>query len=625
MLSKLRRAFAAAVSLMVVTSPLVLADFGAPEGVLIEAETLPPRSASQVVQDVRASGGSAVESSADWQPLFASEAIPHLTDSDSITVWVRHRGGPIQLKTVVEGKQVERKWVWDKPSEWRWSSFGSLSPAELGDGIVVIRGSGAAAVAPAVDCVVLSSDAAAKPAAMRSTTAGPANAAEAGITSHQSGPTDNVPDAAAAPIPVHLTVDWASSIGDITPMHWGIADYAITNPDQYSVPGFNSYMARANPALIRIHHAGLAERWTDAATRRWDAAKIAAAFAAVEPGYGDAKIMLNIPSWPEWLHDGATLPPEKEDAFAALVADLVRVMRDEVGVEVEYWEPLNEKDNNYEKEGRLDDLWRLYNKCAVAIKGVDPQAKVGGLAFTWSKPAWVNAFVEQCGPHIDFVTWHNYATGQLDEANTAIFDKVDRNLVPNAHNVLSALRQKLPNKRVETFLDEYNISWTWQTRDPRMGNNVGAVFQALVVKKLAEAGVTGLTVWHALDNIYGLLSSDGAMRTPAHLFLWGRPLLTGQMAAVTSSNPTAAEALAVTAASGERSVLLIVEAGQRVVLSGGASALGFSDGAKVTAQRIDAETAGPIDFIVSDQELVLPGYSLTLLTEVADSAVTVSP
>jgi xylan 1,4-beta-xylosidase len=72
--------------------------------------------------------------------------------------------------------------------------------------------------------------------------------------------------------------------------------------------------------------------------------------------------MVNIAYPPSWLAKEVPLTPAQEEEFAALCARLVRVMRDDVKRQVDYWEVTNEWDTKYEKAGKLDDLWRVYNK-----------------------------------------------------------------------------------------------------------------------------------------------------------------------------------------------------------------------------------------------------------------------
>lgn len=614
----------AIIAAFLATPAFAQTEIGAPAGTLLEAEDPAPRSTSRVIDDAAASGGRAVTSEKDWEPIFSAAGDRFPTEGEELTVWVRHRGGPIQLKATVDGSSQEKKWNWGKSDAWKWTSLGRYPRAELGTAITIIRGTGEPH--PAIDAVVLASDAAAKPAGQAADSApaatatttsprrgGPQSAADAGVEGGETGRATNEPDPAAAPVAVELSIDWTQTVGPITRNHWAVADYTILKPDQAAQPEFNAYLELIEPSLVRIHHAGMANTWTDEKTRTWDVAKIHKAFADAT-GYGDAPIMMNIASWPEWLHDGPTLPPEKEAEYVRLTGELVRIMRDEVKREVAYWEPTNEKDNNYEREGRLQDLWNLYGKLHAEIQRIDPSAKVGGMAFTWSKPAWVDPFLEQHGDKIDFISWHNYATGKLDESNASIFQKVEGNIGGNASHVMRKLAEHPRGKEIETWLNEYNISWTWETRDPRMGNNVGALFQALVVKKMAELGMTGGTVWHIQDNIYGLLKNDGTWRTPAYLFAWGPKHLTGEMANVTTSDQTALEALAVRSDAGN-AVLLLAEAGQTVTAPSVRSLMPTASASNLRAYRLDAAGASEVELADVDAPLQLPGYSLTLITE----------
>ena len=71
----------------------------------------------------------------DYNPVAS---IPLPKDGTSFTIWIRHRGGPFQLKGTPGGQQKEILWIWDKPTEFTWTSFGSHTKDELGDSIVII-------------------------------------------------------------------------------------------------------------------------------------------------------------------------------------------------------------------------------------------------------------------------------------------------------------------------------------------------------------------------------------------------------------------------------------------------------------------------------------------------------
>ncbi len=552
-----------------------------PYGWLIEAEDHRPNTDCHRVADPRASGGAAVSSSTAWQPLARVHKPPPGLPA-SFEVWTRRRGGPVCLKTFdADGGQRELGWTWGAPARWTWQKAGTFGRADVVDGFLFIR-DGDTARLTALDAIAFVTNT--------------ANAALA---------------FAPQPQEVALKIDWhANPTHPITARHWAINDYEIVRADKPSAE-FDAVLRELSPAIIRIHHAGLADTWSNADTRSWDVATIRAAFDRM-PAYAGVPIMVNINNWPRWFHDGPVLPQEKHAAFATLCADLVRIFRDELQRPVAYWEVLNEQDNRYERAGELPALWRLLGDVIDAMRAADPAARIGGPAMTWPKPEWTEGFLSACGDRIDFFSWHNYASGSRDEATEAILTaKVDglRGMAKGTREILS--RHPI-NRPVETFLTEYNISWTWETRDPRMGDHIGAIFQALVVMSMAEVKVDGAFVWHLKDNIYGLVDHQNTRR-PAHmLFRWGPRHLVGDVLSATSSDPAALQVLAVRRADGSRSLLLVNRSDAQVDLPAPRTLLGGD--AQILEGRIGADECADLLPVADPGAPVrLPPYSLRLL------------
>jgi hypothetical protein len=565
----------------------VVADINAPEGVLIEAEDPPPPSTHTVIEDADASGGKAVTTDRDWEPVFATTQLAE----GSVTIHVRHRNGPFIVKGEdANGRQQDLKPIYTNAPQWTWTNVGTFTREQIGERLLVIRTNRGQV---AVDCVVL------------------APAAEAQVLPPYQ------PAADAAAIGATLQVHWDKTTHDITAAHWAVNDYGILRPSDRRNPGFNAYLADLSPRLIRIHWARFSEAWTDEAAGGWDVETIREAFEEVAPGYGDAELMINIPDWPRWFHDGGVLPEDKEQAFAEMCADLVRIMRDELGQPVRYWEVLNELEGRYERAERLDDLWRLLGRIITAMREVDPDAKFGAPALTWPKPSWVRSFMEALGDQVDFVTWHNYATDDPYQPNDRMFRAVDT-IAGQAARTLEIIREAQPDRGIETFLSEYNVSWTWRARDRRMTNNIGAIFHAMIVTRMAELGVTGAMVWHIKDGVYGLLDDQGDRRPPAYLFAWGHRSLVGTASATdltfasddTSLPDPGLEVLAVRREDGGRSLFLINPADRPYELD-----LSGVFGSQVEVQVHVIDGLGVRDERRAVSEMwTIPGYSLTLLT-----------
>ena len=543
----------------------------APDGTLFEAENY---ANAGVIEAAGASGGKAVKSDNDWQPLVS---IP-LPEGEAWKVWVRRRGGPFTIKT----KSGDR-WNWNKPDKFEWQETDVFGRDELGGKFLTIgrNDGGKKDDSPQIDAVVLT------PAVKRDL------------------PADK-PDAKLAPVKVEASVDWSRPAGTLSPLQWGINDDQVITARSADA-GYQSALKALDAPLVRVHNAGMMDAWTRADTRDWDVAKIKAAFAG-STGYGDAPLMMNLTWAPGWMGGKKVLNTAQEDELAALWARLVVIMRDEVKRPVAYWEITNEWESTYEKAGKLDDLWRLYNKCAAAMRREDPKTKLGGMAFTWAKPVWIEGFLRNCDD-VQFVSWHNYGTGDLYESNADIYKKVESNVGGNARGAMALVKQYDKGRNLQTFLTETNVKYTWDPYERRHQNAVGSVFHALVVKEMAQSGVTGTLLWQQRGQAYGSLVGGDNKTFPSYtLYGWGPKYLSGTMASATTSDAAQLEVLAVTNQAGRKAVLLINKA-PRTLQVGAASKL--LPNAK-SAERIDAEAVGAK---VAVGELSLPGYSLTLLRD----------
>jgi hypothetical protein len=89
----------------------------------------------ELKEDPKALNGTFAHQGKDYNPVVAV-SLPK--DGTTFTVWIRHRGGPFQLKGTPGGQQKEIQWIWDKPTEFTWTSFGTHNRDELGDSFVII-------------------------------------------------------------------------------------------------------------------------------------------------------------------------------------------------------------------------------------------------------------------------------------------------------------------------------------------------------------------------------------------------------------------------------------------------------------------------------------------------------
>ncbi len=594
-----------------------------PTGTVVEAEDVPGADKfGHVVEDPDASGGKAVTSGKEWGPVFRHDLDADFPDQ--VILHVRRKGGPLQLKGRVDGKNKEIKWDWSKPKDYEWVKFGPYDREELGSKIEFIRGKGDQV--PHIDVVVIAAAGGDNPPDPNNAGAiadTPQNAAEAGITDDTGG--DIIPSyrprAEAGSVLVGISIDWEADAGSITGHHWGMALFHPVTGEAVDDTPFVDFLASAKPGLVRIHRSKLGKYWMnsdktsfDDGQRVWDQAAIARALAPVQALRDrgvEVELFVCLSDWPTWFSESKLVDPNRLDQAARIVSELVETAA-ATGVRVDGWELLNEADNTYQKADRLPDLWALFNVMAEAAREADPTTKIGGPSFTWANPEWVNPFLDACGSNLDFFSWHNYAGGKPTMPNEKLMAQVEK-ITRYAGNVQKALAKR-DLSHVETYLTEFNIQWTWKPYERRHANNVGAAFQAAVITSLAAEGITGITMWHAKGNAYGLIDSDNRMRSTGQLYALS-PWLQGRLATADFAQSAANEdvpgiiVVPIVRPEGGRSLLIInqSEATAQVQLP-----VGTADKLQHLVQ-IDADGRYVTGLLADDIDL--PGWSVALLLD----------
>lgn len=353
------------------TTPALAQDAETPEGQLIEAEDAEGADKyAQIVEDADASNGQAVTSGEAYRPLFRHAVHDDLPER--VELWVRHRGGPLQLKFKIDGKQKEIKWDWSKPEHYVWTSFGTYDRQDMGEGIEFIRGNGDA---PKLDAVVF----APVEASTQNATDTPQNAGEAGIGDAATTGDGRIPpfqpDENLPKLEATLNIDWSAEAGQLTPHHWGMSLYHNVSGKAADDEPYASFLTEVRPGLIRIHRAGLSQFWMnpqkttfDDGEAIWDVQAIGRALAPVQKlrdaGVG-LELMVCLSDWPTWLSETKIVPTDRLDQAAAAVTDLIHAV-EATGIRVDAWELLNEADNAYQKAGDLPAMMQLFNHIAAA-------------------------------------------------------------------------------------------------------------------------------------------------------------------------------------------------------------------------------------------------------------------
>lgn len=185
--------------------------------------------------------------------------------------------------------------------------------------------------------------------------------------------------------------------------------------------------------------------------------------------------------------DQDVVEPNSWSAWEDLVYNLVKHYRDR-GDGIRYWEVGNEPDIG-ESGGcpyrfQPGNYVTYYQHTAAAILRADPEARVGGPALANVHSPILPALVEAAAADkvpLHFVSWHIYSSEPARIRGTIEYVK--------------DLLSKHPGVKVETFLDEWNMSLSKPVRDPRFQ----PAFVAETVWQMVDAGLDYSCYYHIRD------------------------------------------------------------------------------------------------------------------------------
>ncbi|WP_127493715.1 GH39 family glycosyl hydrolase [Paenibacillus glycanilyticus] len=365
---------------------------------------------------------------------------------------------------------------------------------------------------------------------------------------------------------VSANVNWNVSTGKTAGnLSYGMNIYKAFEGS--TVAGDSSYktnVAYMNNGILRYHRADqMAESrsgyagyspggWVNnpgAANYAWDYTKIDSIFSNT---FSNSPIrMVDFANWPSYMDDGTgKLKTNMYDAYAAFCADLVDYLNNVKHYNIQYWEVFNELENGPSGpySNNMGELAVIYNKVATALKLKDSSIKVGGPAFARADlTAQVDAFLAGSHAKLDFVSYHSYASGNTacgatPLTNQQLFDAADAGWVTTSMKTEIA---KYTTRNIETFHDEYNISWC--PPDNRMNNEIGMIFDSLAMISMAKAGATGTMAWNEADGYYGKLEgwSPYNKRASANLYNIFNSDMKGDIVASTVSDGSKLAVMAV--------------------------------------------------------------------------------
>lgn len=206
-------------------------------------------------------------------------------------------------------------------------------------------------------------------------------------------------------------------------------------------------------------------------------------------------------------------------AYADTCAALVKRYAPVGNVRVRYWEPFNELDHHkalkrMATKGRgLRELAQLYAACAKAMKAVNPEIKVGGPSLCDANAGVLKVFLEEAGQYMDFVSWHDYPTGNSQTSDDVMLQAVvgPKRFVGGAANLRAVMKSK-GFENLPLLLGEYHVNWSaWAPVEPRTATQFSAVFVGSVIANMSRTSTGRIMIHDVLSRYYGLLglaSSD---------------------------------------------------------------------------------------------------------------------
>lgn len=421
-----------------------------------------------------------------------------------------------------------------------------------------------------------------------------------------------------------ISVDFSEEQIQIPPQMFGVNIFAGMAPLVAQEPAYVAKMESLNLPIVRYHSAQILDQnhprsWVNFETQWWDTTKIETALASLDGKVGER--MINIYNFPEWLQDPNSgteskklLDINKVDEYAEFCAGLVSIVNNYLNLHTKYWEPFNEIEEEFADAGETQFLIDIYNAVAVKMRAVDSTIQIGGPAI--QNPYWNDSeqtrWFEGTKEELDFVSVHAYGVGNSAIPNNEIYEKAE-GVVTGAEKIRGLMNNAGLPADLPLFLDEYNIVWTF-TGDSqgKMRGAVGAVFDAIILKKAVEGGIiNSLMSWNERDGTYGKLSGENVERPAYRVLELSNKLLKGTTVESSSYNSREVMVMA-TKSAAQRTLMIINRSENEHVISLNLEGIALNAETKYKYHFIGNEYYTSIAKI-SDQpitELVLPASSV---------------
>lgn len=185
--------------------------------------------------------------------------------------------------------------------------------------------------------------------------------------------------------------------------------------------------------------------------------------------------------------DQDIVEPNDWSEWEDLVYNVVKHYKD-LGAGIRYWEVGNEpdigEDGGTPYRFKPDSYVRYYQHTVAAVLRADPDARVGGPALASVRSPLLPALLEAASSGktpLHFVSWHIYHSSPAEIRKTIEFAK--------------SMIAKHPSLKVETVLDEWNMSLSHPERDPRFQ----PAFVLETAWQMLDAGLDYSCYYHIRD------------------------------------------------------------------------------------------------------------------------------
>ena len=320
---------------------------------------------------------------------------------------------------------------------------------------------------------------------------------------------------------VTLTMNPQTITGSASSYLYGIN---LSKGKSLSVATNADYKARLHKigsGVFRYHGSIGTGAWLNATKTGWDATTINQVLSEMPISTKDA--IITIQGWPGWMDadsDGL-LDAVYYDDFASLCASLVQVVNGQLGMNIRYWEPTNEKNNVYTTTAHIQELAQIFDLCSQSMKAVDSSIQVVGGAWSWGSDWKLKTFLDSISTSsLDVWSYHTYTSfGSVSSIDAALAN------VSTMTTQLNYSRTELNNRgfsSVPIWVDEFNVIYSWTGVDgvEYMSNYIGAVHDALVFQNvIADDRIEALFAWTDAEPAFGKMAPDyQSLRPSGHLF-----------------------------------------------------------------------------------------------------------